>query len=94
MKVENNKKCTCMECGTKWKDTREMFTILLCGKKLTICHKCLEELETKSLHMNVQYNSRLKSQTDIKRQQNENVLLNGEIPFRPNREGENKNVKM
>jgi hypothetical protein len=87
MKVENNKNSICMECNTKWKDTREMFTILLCCRKVTLCYKCLEELEMKTLHMNVEYDKRLKSGTDIKRIQNENRLINGEIPFRPERTG-------
>ena len=49
MRVNQNEKSTCKECGCKWKDTREMYDILLCGEMTTICKGCLDELFQKIL---------------------------------------------
>jgi hypothetical protein len=82
MKVEKSKKSKCCECNTNWKDTREMYTILLGGSKITLCSSCLNDLFTKCLRMQTIYNSRLKSNEDLKRTRNEEYRLHGEIENR------------
>jgi hypothetical protein len=82
MKVEKSKKSRCCECGTDWKDTREMYTILLGGNKTTVCATCFNDLFRKYLHMETTYNARLKSGEDLKRKRNEDKRLHGEIPNR------------
>ena len=84
MRVNQNEKSTCEECGCKWKDTREMYDILLCGEMTTICKGCLDELFQKILRMDVKYSSRVKSTIDQKRANNEHLRLYGEIPNRLN----------
>jgi hypothetical protein len=73
MRVNQNRESECMECGKKWKNTREMVDILLCGEKITICKMCRENLFHKLLSMDVMYDARLKKPIDIERANNERV---------------------
>jgi hypothetical protein len=82
MKVEKSKKSRCCECGSSWKDTREMYTILLGGEKSTLCAHCLGDLFVKCLRMQTSYDSRLKNNEDLKRARNEDIRLYGEMPNR------------
>lgn len=77
MRVNNNKESVCSNCGREWKNVREMYDLRIGYKKertLPLCLKCIEKMNSKFLKASCMYNSRLKSQVDIKRVQNEHTL--------------------
>lgn len=74
MKVNQDRHSKCSNCGCEWKNTKEMYTILFVEKKENLCSKCFEDLFHKCLHMTCEYNSKLKTQIDLKRIQNENKM--------------------
>lgn len=67
MRVNTNQESTCDECSCPWKNTAEMYDLMLCGTKFTLCKECIETLFNKTLKASCLYNSRLKSQEDLRR---------------------------
>lgn len=67
MRVNTNSSSKCEQCGTSYKDTREMYDILFVGQKSTICYGCTEVLFRKLLSARGMYNRKLKSPEDKKR---------------------------
>lgn len=78
MRVNNNKESVCEECKTLWKNTPEMYDMLIVDNKVTLCKKCFEELFRKSLKISCMYNSRIKSNEDLRRVINYNKTINPE----------------
>lgn len=71
MKTNENKNSICDECGTEWKNTRTMTTMLIAGNKINLCKMCTEEILTKTLQMDVKYSAKVKDKVDLKRAENE-----------------------
>ena len=67
MRVNTNSSSKCEQCGTSYKDTREMYDILLLGRKSTMCYSCSDELFKKLLKSRCMYNGKLKSPEDKRR---------------------------
>lgn len=67
MRVNADKGSICNECGTKYKDTLEMYDLVLCGKQFTLCKECVETLFHKTLKADCKYNAKLKSQEDLRK---------------------------
>ena len=67
MRVNTNNESTCDECSCMWKNTAEMYDLMLCGERFTLCKECIETLFNKTLKASCLYNGRLKSQDDLKR---------------------------
>lgn len=74
MKVNKDNNSKCDECGCQWKNTKEMYTILICGKKINLCKKCTDIVFHKTLTASCKYNERLKDKVDMQRIRNENNL--------------------
>jgi hypothetical protein len=70
MRVNVDKNSTCSGCGTKWKNTKEMYDLMICGKMFTLCYDCVDEIFHKTLSAYCRYNAKVKSQEDIQRIQN------------------------
>ena len=86
MRVNKDKTSECFACGREWKNTSEMYDLAIGHKKLRIlplCRKCMNELFQKTLKAERIYDSRIKSQSDIKRADNERLLDNGKIGGNP-----------
>ena len=82
MRVNNNRETNCFFCGCSWKNTSEMYDIAIGHKKtkvLQICRPCVNELFVKTLKAERHYDSRVKSQLDLKRAANESIRLYGEV---------------
>ena len=67
MRVNTSKSSICNECGTKYKDTLEMYDLVLCGQQFTLCKDCVEVLFHKTLKADCMYNAKLKSQEELKK---------------------------
>lgn len=76
MRVNSNNECKCQECNVSWKNTPEMYDVLVVDTKFTLCKKCLDDLFTKILKISCMYNGRVKSQEDMRRIHNSNKILN------------------
>lgn len=77
MKINTDRSSVCKECNTAYHNTPEMYDMLLCGKKVTLCKKCLDDIFQKTLKASCAYNAKLKSQEDMQRIQNHNKLKGG-----------------
>ena len=67
MRVNREQESVCFNCGTKWKNTSEMYDLCIGYKKeriLPLCRKCVDELFHKTLKASCKYNARVKSQED------------------------------
>lgn len=67
MRVNTNRASVCGECGCGWKDTGEMYDLVLCNVKHTLCKEHLDVVFQKTLKASCLYNSKLKSQEDLRR---------------------------
>lgn len=67
MRVNANKISSCTNCGTKWKDTKEMYDLMLCGTVFTLCYDCVGDLFHKTLSADCKYNAKIKSKEDEQR---------------------------
>lgn len=67
MRVNTNTSSACDECGTKYKDTLEMYDLVLCGTQYTLCKDCVEVLFRKTLRADCMYNAKLKRPEDLKK---------------------------
>lgn len=67
MRVNANKSSSCTNCGTVWKNTKEMYDLMLCGKMFTLCYDCVGELFHKTLSADCKYNGKIKSKEDMQR---------------------------
>lgn len=76
MRVNDDKECRCQECNVLWKNTPEMYDLLIVNSKVTLCKKCFDEMFRKTLKMSCMYDERVKSQTDMRRIINSNKILN------------------
>lgn len=70
MRVNENKNSVCEGCGIKWKNTKEMYDIMICSHKFTLCYDCIDQIFHKTLSASCKYNAKLKSQEDMQRIQN------------------------
>lgn len=76
MKVVNDKNSCCNECGKKYNNTKEMYGLMLCNTKFTLCFDCVDVLFHKTLKSSCLYNSRLKSKDDLERIKRDNYIKN------------------
>lgn len=67
MRVNKNPDAECDECSTIYKNTAEMYDLVIADTQFTLCKKCNDTLFQKTLRANCLYNSRLKSSEDMKR---------------------------
>lgn len=67
MRVNANKNSTCSSCGTKWKNTKEMYDVMICDTLFTLCYDCVDEIFHKTLVASCKYNHKIKSQEDMQR---------------------------
>ena len=67
MRVNEKKNSCCEECGVSFKNTKEMYDIMIVDTKFTLCFNCIEKVFQKTLHASVSYNNRIKSQEDMER---------------------------
>lgn len=79
MRINNNSTSVCEECSVSWKNTPEMYDLLLCGNKVTLCKKCLDNLFQKTLKASCAYNAKVKSQEDMQRIHNYEKLMEGKV---------------
>ena len=70
MRVNTEKNSACEGCGIKWSNTREMYDMMICGTKFTLCFDCVDKIFHKTLSANCRYNHKTKSQEDLQRIQN------------------------
>lgn len=75
MKIKNDKDSRCSECNCQWRNTREMYTILISGEKMNLCKKCVDILFQKTLTASCRYNEKLKSKIDLQRAKNEDRIM-------------------
>lgn len=74
MGVNKKKESKCEECNILWKNTKEMYNIMIIDRKFTLCTECTGELFRKLLKANCIYNERLKNKEDQVRINNANKL--------------------
>lgn len=67
MRVNNDKESSCEECKVLYKNTPEMYDMVLAGQKFTLCKECIETLLNKTLKASCMYNGKVKSQEDLRR---------------------------
>ncbi len=77
MRVNYDKNSICQGCSTKWKNTAEMYDMMLCGKLFTLCFDCVDKVFHKTLSANCKYNHRVKSQEDLQRASNAREIQKG-----------------
>lgn len=70
MRVNNHKESTCDFCGEKWKNTPEMYDMMMVDNIYTICKACTQQIFLKILKADCLYNGKLKSSEDIARKRN------------------------
>jgi len=73
LRVNQKETSKCQECGCKWKSTKEMYDIMVCDSKFTLCYDCKNLLFHKLLKSDCNYNNRTKSQDDMLRIRNYDV---------------------
>lgn len=86
MRINKDKESTCFACGREWKNTAEMYDLAIGFKKtriLPLCKTCVNELFIKTLRAERNYDSRVKSQSDLRRADNENLLNHGVLGNNP-----------
>lgn len=76
MGVNVKKDSECMECGKTYSNTKEMYNLMVCNTKFTLCFDCVELLFKKTLSANVKYNHKVKSQEDMKRVRRDSEIKN------------------
>lgn len=76
MRVNNNTNSCCNECGKKYMNTKEMYDLMLCGEKYTLCFDCVDLIFHKTLKSSVMYNNKLKGKTDMERIKRDNMIKN------------------
>ena len=74
MKVNKNKNSRCDECNTLYKNTPEMYDLLLCGEIFTLCKDCVDVLFQKTLKASCMYNGKIKQKEDMQRLMNNSKL--------------------
>lgn len=79
MKINRDQDSVCDECRNIWKNTPEMYDLLLCGSKITLCKRCLDNLFQKTLKASCAYNAKVKSQEDMQRIRNYEKLMEGKV---------------
>ena len=67
MRVNNNSESFCSNCGMKYKNTKEMYDLMLFGKVNQICLKCVDALFQKTLKAQINYQSKIKTKEDLAR---------------------------
>lgn len=88
MRVNNNDESFCLCCGTRYKYTKEMYDLSICGTEFTLCFDCVEILFKKLLRANTMYNGKVKTPLDIQRIKRYDLLKNPNqevhVEIRPN----------
>lgn len=79
MRVNQKEFSKCQECGIRWKNTKEMYDIQICNEKFTLCFDCIDTIFHKALKANCMYNQKIKSQDDMVRIRNYNIIKNPNI---------------
>lgn len=74
MRVCSDPEVICSNCGAKYADTREMYDIMLFGKKYNICYFCNDQVFKKSLRASCLYNSKVKKKDDLERARREDSI--------------------
>lgn len=77
MRVNNNTDSECEECRELYRNTPEMYDLMISGTKFTLCKNCIDTLFTKTLKAACLYNSKLKSSEDVKRIRRSNARKEG-----------------
>lgn len=67
MRTNHDTESSCDECGCVWKNTEEMYDLMLCGEIHVLCKQCADGLFNRLLRMSCKYNGRVKSQEDMQR---------------------------
>lgn len=73
MRVNNDKECVCEECSCPYKNTAEMYDIMVCNVQFTLCKNCIEKLFQKTLKASCMYNGKVKRPEDLKRAERANL---------------------
>lgn len=79
IRVNSDRESVCRECQISWSDTPEMYDILLCGKKVSLCKGCIDKLFQKTLRASCAYNAKVKSQEDMQRIQKYKKRMEGKV---------------
>lgn len=66
MRINKNAECICEECGSKRKDSLDMYDLCIAGEIVTICDACNDALFNKVLKASIHTQARIKSNEDIK----------------------------
>lgn len=77
MRVNNQSSSVCEDCNTLYKNTPEMYDLMICDEKFTLCKRCIDTLFQKTLKASCLYNGRLKSSEDMKRIRRSEELRRG-----------------
>lgn len=88
MRVNKDKESNCFSCGVNWKNTAEMYDLAIGYKKtriLPLCRNCVNELFVKSLKAERMYDSKIKSQQDLRRAENEALTKHGKVGSNPSK---------
>ena len=67
MRINYDSDSVCENCGRSYKNTKEMYDMMFCGNKYTICFECVDELFQKTLSATCKYNGKVKSKEDLAR---------------------------
>lgn len=67
MRVNNDSESFCSNCGMKYKNTKEMYDLMLFGKVNQICFKCVDVLFQKTLKAQISYQGKIKTKEDLAR---------------------------
>lgn len=74
MRVNNQKGSVCQECDVLYKNTSEMYDLMICNTKYTLCKRCVDTLFQKTLKASCIYNGKLKKPEDMTRIRRDRAL--------------------
>lgn len=67
MRVNTQATSVCKECKVLYKNTPEMYDLMICDVKFTLCKNCVDVLFQKTLKASCLYNGKVKSSEDMRR---------------------------
>lgn len=76
MRVNDKKTSVCSECGVTYRNTKEMYDMMIVDTKFTLCFDCVEKVFQKTLRASTTYNAKLKTKDDAERIRRYQVLKN------------------
>lgn len=76
MRVNYKPETVCSNCGMKYKNTKEMYDIMIFGEVKHICFDCVDELFRKTLKAQINYQAKVKNKEDMARITRNKVIKN------------------